>query len=247
MLPNCASQVTVAPRDPDVHRSGDLGGVAAGVVAVAGEHLHLPGVVLGRDERRRSSRRHGGRRPQRDLLAATTDPSGSRACTGFGSQRASVSVKYSPSKLVTSWVSRPRTHWIASSTWRRRTGAGGKSMPYASVLVGQPPAAEAERRPVRPRAGRSWPSRWPARPDAGSRPSRRGCRTERATWSPPARRGWRPPRGRAGSRCRRPRRSGPRSRSSRTRDPRSAARGPGARGCSCSAAPCALRTSRGRP
>ena len=172
--------------------------------------------------------------------------SGSRACTGFGSHRASVSVKYSPSKLVTSWVSSPRTHWIASSTWRRRTGAGGNSMPYAAVLLGQPAAAEPERdAPVRElverrhRVGQH-------RRDAGSRPSRRGCRSERVTWSPRARRGSRPPRGSAGSRCRRRRRSGPRSRSSRSRDPRCAATAPGARRCSCSAAPCARRTSRAR-
>ena len=48
---------------------------------------------------------------------------GSRACTGFGSHCASVSVKNSPAKLVRSCVRRPRTHCTYSSSMRRRSPA----------------------------------------------------------------------------------------------------------------------------
>ncbi len=58
--------------------------------------------------------------------------SGSRSWTGFGSQRAASSRKNSPSKSATSRVSRRRMHWMPSSSWRSRTGAGGKGMPYAA-------------------------------------------------------------------------------------------------------------------
>ena len=54
---------------------------------------------------------------------------GSSGCTGFGSQRASWSWKYWPSNVVTSSRSRPRTHWMASSSWSIRTFTGGNGMP----------------------------------------------------------------------------------------------------------------------
>ena len=73
---------------------------------------------------------------------------GSRSCTGLGSHIASVSVKCSPAKLVCSWVSRPRTHWIASFTWRSRMPARGYGMPYAAYSASiQPPPRPRVMRP----------------------------------------------------------------------------------------------------
>ena len=151
---------------------------------------------------------------------------GSFACTGRGSLRASVSVKCWPSKVVTSSCSRPRRHWMPSSSWSMRVFTSGNGMPYASY------------------------STWPSRRRC---PCRRGRRQlvdggdrlgqhrrvavadgvhERAAahlrWCcTPARRASRRPRGRRRRRAGRwRRRSGPRSRSSRSRGPRSAATPP---------------------
>ena len=69
---------------------------------------------------------------------------GSRACTGFGSHCASVSVKNSPSKVVRSCVSRPRTHCTYSSSMRSRSPGRAVVHAVRVVLVLQPAAAEPE-------------------------------------------------------------------------------------------------------
>ena len=134
---------------PDVHRPRDLGRVARRVVAVPLEDADLARRTP-RAEMNGTFHPSAWRAAMRSVTFSPPPPiqSGSRSCTGFGSHRASVSVKNSPSKLVTSWVSRPRTHWIASSTWRSRTADRRELDAVGVVLVGQPAAAEPERDPA---------------------------------------------------------------------------------------------------
>ena len=107
--------------------------------------------------------------------------SGSRACTGFGSQRASTSWKNSPSKSTRS----PRWSGVeCTGSLRRAGGAGHRRTGTGCRTRRTPPGAN--RRPGRGRrgrrrAGRSWRSCWRARRGAGTRRSTRGCRTAPTT------------------------------------------------------------------
>ena len=69
---------------------------------------------------------------------------GNRSCTGFGSHAASRNVKNSPSKLVRSCVSSPRTHWMYSFELAQPLAGRAVGDAVDVVLLLQPAAAEAE-------------------------------------------------------------------------------------------------------
>ena len=167
---------------------------------------------------------------------------GSAGCTGLGSQRASVRLKCLPSWSVLSTRSSERTtRGVLVEQVEALAGATGTGCRRRRTR----PATtrrRCRRRPGRRRGGRWWRWRWPAPPGAGSRRSTRASRRAPARSCRRGRRGRRRPRGSGGPTGRR-RRSGPRSRSSRSRAPRCGPRGASARRSSCSAAPCAPRTT----
>ena len=155
---------------------------------------------------------------------------GSSAAPASGSQRASCSSKHSPSKSV-DLLAQQAAHALDGllelvEAHLHRAGTGCRRRRTRS----RSSRRRARGRPGRRSAGRSWRSRWPAPPGAGSRRSTRASRTRTL-------RRVAGERGVGGDRLealsvageRRPRRSGPRSRSSRSRGPRPVARAPGAR------------------
>ena len=153
--PNWRTRSSSSPREREVHDFVIVAGSRPTLLAVLLEHLRPCAVRLGRDERRGSSRRRAGRRcaasPSRRRRRST---SGRRACTGFGSQRASRSWKNSPSKFG-DLLGEEEPHALDRLVELAQPLADGRERDAVRVVLALVPAARRARaRRGRPRAGR---------------------------------------------------------------------------------------------
>ena len=194
------AQALLGPRQADVDRGADLGRVASDVVAVPVQHGALAGERLGATNGTFQPSAHWA--AMRSVRFSPPPPTqiGSVGLHRLGLAASVLQlVKYLPVKSTLSSRSRPRTHWIASSSMSMRTPPRGTGCRRRRTRSGSN-RRRGRGRPGRPRAGRWWRWRWPAPPGGDSRPSRRASRTAPASCRRPARRGWPPPRGTRGCR-----------------------------------------------